>query len=96
MPRKPTSLLIILATFLVIPLLALLAIRVESNTQDINTWLPSGTEQRERYDWFVGLFGHDDEIIISWDGCHTEDPRLMNFRETSTTRGVRRLFFASH
>lgn len=59
------------------PGLLLLALRVEANTQDVHTWLPGGTSARAEYDRFVELFGDDDDIVISWDGCTTEDPRLF-------------------
>ena len=68
-------------TALAVPALLYFAAQVETNTQDVHTWLPTGTESRETYDRFVDLFGHDDDIIISWEGCHARDPRLAEFTE---------------
>ncbi len=67
---------IIVSAVVVLPLLIAAAITVETNTDDIDIWLPQGTPQRASYDQFIEQFGPDDEIIFSWEGCTTTDPRL--------------------
>jgi predicted RND superfamily exporter protein len=68
--------LIVCVALLVTPGLIFIATQTETNTQDVHTWLPNGTQEREQYDQFLTLFGHDDDILISWAGCTLEDPRL--------------------
>lgn len=68
---------IAIACFLVTPIFIFVAIQSETNTQDIHTWLPNGTLEREDYDRFLSLFGHDDDILVSWPGCTIDDPRLL-------------------
>jgi len=42
----------------------------------LNTWLISGSSDRLEYDEFVSRFGIDDTLIVSWEGCDLDDPRL--------------------
>lgn len=72
---------IAIVSVLVAPILAFIATQSETNTQDVHTWLPSGTEDRVAYDNFIELFGHDDDILVSWPGCTVEDPRLHEFTD---------------
>ena len=50
--------------------------RVRTNIEDVRPWLPSNTPERREYDWFVETFGSDDMVVLSWDGCRLDDPRL--------------------
>ncbi len=43
---------------------------------DVHAWLPEGRPVRQRYEEFVRVFGSDQYLIVSWDGCHVDDPRL--------------------
>ena len=65
---------------LAVPLLAFFALRAETNSQDVGTWLPSSTSQRQVYDDFAQLFGVDEAVVISWDGCRVDDPRLASLK----------------
>ncbi len=65
-------------SILIAPALIYIATKTQTNTQDVHTWLPNGTVERERYDQFLAMFGHDDDILISWPGCTMEDPRLTD------------------
>ena len=67
---------IVFACVLITPVLVYTAIQSETNTQDVRTWLPNGTPERAEYDRFLSSFGHDDDILLSWPGCHVDDPRL--------------------
>lgn len=50
--------------------------RMQSNTEDVLQWLPDKSGAREDYNLFQERFGADDFLIITWDGCTLEDPRL--------------------
>jgi len=39
-------------------------------------WMPPGVEQRDRHEQFVEQFDVQDVMIVSWDGCTIDDPRL--------------------
>ncbi len=67
---------IVLSFLLLVPVLVYLALQAETNTQDVSTWLPNGTPQRAEYDKFLKLFGHDDNLLLSWPGCTIDDRRL--------------------
>jgi predicted RND superfamily exporter protein len=47
----------------------------------VHEWLPKGREERTVYDNFVQAFGNDQIILVSWDGCTVDDPRLQAFRQ---------------
>ncbi len=85
---RPASLAAVIAVVLALPGLLYFALHVESNTQDVHTWLPGGISQRADYDRFIDLFGNDDDLIISWDGCTTDDPRLDQFSAQLDERHV--------
>ena len=47
----------------------------------LHKWLPSGKPERQRYERFLELFGNDQFLIVSWDGCRITDPRVTDFRD---------------
>lgn len=47
----------------------------------VHEWLPEGRPERARYEAFVESFGNDQVVLISWDGCRLDDPRLREFQE---------------
>ncbi len=47
----------------------------------VHEWLPEGRTERARYEAFVESFGNDQVVLISWDGCRLDDPRLKEFQE---------------
>ena len=47
-----------------------------SNTNNVLDWLPNSFEETRRLFEFVGRFGSDEILLISWEGCTLEDPRL--------------------
>ncbi len=53
--------------------------RLQSNTEDVLQWLPDQSEARVKYDLFESKFGSDDFLILTWDGCTVDDPRLVTF-----------------
>ncbi len=55
--------------------------RIQSNTEDVLQWLPDQSEAREKYDFFTSKFGSDDFLIVTWEGCTVDDPRLKSFTQ---------------
>ncbi|MDX1927665.1 MAG: MMPL family transporter [Pirellulaceae bacterium] len=47
----------------------------------LHKWLPEGKPERQRYERFLEVFGNDHFLVISWDGCRVDDPRVDAFRE---------------
>ncbi len=47
-----------------------------SNTNNVLDWLPSGFAETQRLFDFVGRFGSDEILVISWEGCTLDDERL--------------------
>ena len=58
----------------------------------LHKWLPEGKPERQRYERFLATFGNDHFLIVSWDGCREDDPRLDAFRElvVAETRSAER------
>jgi uncharacterized protein len=55
------------------------AMRFETNMEDVFQWLPDETPDRELYNQFVGRFGIDDFMVVTWPGCEITDSRLETF-----------------
>ncbi len=47
----------------------------------VHEWLPIGRPERDRYEKFLQDFGSDQFLLVSWDGCRLDDPRLRRFVE---------------
>lgn len=47
----------------------------------LHKWLPEGKPERQRYERFLEVFGNDHFLVVSWDGCRVDDPRVDAFRE---------------
>ena len=47
----------------------------------LHKWLPEGKPERQRYERFLEVFGNDHFLIVSWDGCRVNDPRVNAFRD---------------
>lgn len=43
-------------------------------------WVPANFHQRQQYDSFEQSFETNDTVVISWDGCTIDDPRLGELR----------------
>ena len=65
------------AAILAVPVLVSVAVRVQTNTDDINNWIDRTSDQYAQYQEYISHFGSDDEIIIAWEGCSLDDPRLV-------------------
>ena len=53
--------------------------QLQSNTEDVLQWLPDNSEARKEYNEFERKFGSDDFLIVTWNDCTIEDPRLKQF-----------------
>ena len=70
------SLWILIATIGTLPILIWAAATLETNTDDVQIWLPDNTLERLSYQRFTELFGSDSEVVISWEGSRSGDPRI--------------------
>ena len=50
--------------------------RIQTNTEDVMTWLPDNSSARDAYELFQENFTSDDFIVLTWDDCTIQDPRL--------------------
>ena len=53
--------------------------RFQSNTEDVLQWLPDDSPSRHVYNGFEEKFGSDDFLVVTWNDCTVEDPRLKSF-----------------
>lgn len=70
---------IICAFFAVLPMIVAGSVRaVNSNTNDVQDWLPASYQETVDLQWYVSKFssGSDQVVIVSWSGCRLDDPRL--------------------
>ena len=58
------------------PILIWVAINAKTNTDDVNNWIDKTSTEYAEYLVYTRRFGSDDEIVVSWDGCTIDDPRL--------------------
>lgn len=49
---------------------------VEHTSNDFKKWLPEGFEETRELDWFRENFVGEQFVVVSWDGCTLDDPRL--------------------
>lgn len=71
------SFTILLFSALLMPLMFAGARRaLETNSNDVAQWLPKSFEETTVYEWFRTHFESEQFILISWEGCTADDPRL--------------------
>jgi predicted RND superfamily exporter protein len=71
------SLLILTVAVMLLPLIFMGARRaLRSNRNDVREWLPSDFPQTAVHRWFRQHFPHEQFVLISWEGCTLDDPRL--------------------
>ncbi len=49
---------------------------LQSNDNDVHDWLPATYEETADFSWFKEHFENETFVLISWEGCTLEDPRL--------------------
>ncbi len=59
--------------------------RAETNIEDFFPWLPDDTPARHVYMDFIQRFGADDVLIMSWEGCRLDDPRVDELSQALLT-----------
>ncbi|NUQ34050.1 MAG: hypothetical protein HUU29_03825, partial [Planctomycetaceae bacterium] len=68
-----------LALFLLPPVLLGAKRAVDSNSNDVRTWLPDDYPETVQYRWFKQHFGTEEFVLVSWQGCTLGDPQLELF-----------------
>lgn len=71
----------VISFVLLIPLGLWAAFHLPMGSAGVHDWLPEGKPERIRYEKFVADFGNDQVVLISWDDCQLEDPRLVEFQK---------------
>ncbi len=67
------------AFFAVLPMIVGGSMRaVNSNTNDVQDWLPESYQETVDLKWYVSKFssGSDQVVVVSWTGCRLDDPRV--------------------
>ena len=63
-----------------LPVVAVLGLStLGHNENEVRDWLPRGYPETFEYERFQGLFGNDEFVLVSWEGCVPEDERLLRF-----------------
>ncbi len=50
-----------------------------SNDNDVHDWLPTTYDETRDFSWFQEFFDNETFVLVSWDGCTLDDPRLELF-----------------
>ncbi len=74
--EKYALLILVVMTF-TLPIMAVGVKRTLENVRNnIKEWLPEGTPESALHTWFQQNFPNEQFILMSWDGCTLNDPRL--------------------
>lgn len=66
--------------WVLLPVVAVLGLStLGHNENEVRDWLPRGYPETFEYERFQGLFGNDEFVLVSWEGCFSEDERLLRF-----------------
>jgi len=76
--RYAPLIIVIVALLLPVTLTAAL-VALQSNRNDVKEWLPESFEETRDYKEFQRNFENDTFVLVSWEGCTLEDPRLERF-----------------
>jgi len=49
---------------------------LETNVNKVADWLPTTTPEMREFAWFCETFEGDEILVVTWDGCTVDDPRL--------------------
>ncbi|MCA9230811.1 MAG: MMPL family transporter [Planctomycetales bacterium] len=64
------------------PLIVMSAKRaVDHSSTRVTDWLPESFSETQRLHWFQEHFVSDDLLVVSWEGCRFDDPRLPALAE---------------
>jgi len=53
----------------------------QSNSNNVADWLPDSFEETNQYQWFLKHFPFERFVVISWQGCTMDDPRVEMFAQ---------------
>src|SRR5574340_964271 len=71
------GLLILMGYAFALPFVAISAISaLRTNSNDVKSWLPAQYEETQNFRWYWNRFESDAFILVSWEGCTLDDPRL--------------------
>lgn len=56
-------------------------VKLKLDNEDVLRWLPDRSAARDDYEHFQRVFGADDFVVVSWEQCTVDDPRLTAFVE---------------
>jgi len=78
---RPAAITVLWVTGLLSLASVWLALRMDNNTQDWETWIEIKSTARGEFERFKQWFGSNDYVIASWPDCTLWDPRLEAFTE---------------
>ncbi len=71
------SFTILMAAVFMMPFIAAGTRRaLETNRNDVKDWLPADFPETKTHRWFQEHFPHEQFVLVSWEGCTLDDPRL--------------------
>ncbi len=76
---------VLVAMMLVAPL-AVWSLKQIDLENDVQNWLPADDARAKTLQWYLHHFGHEDRILVAWEGSSLDDPRVARFAEK--LRGV--------
>ncbi len=71
----------VFSMLLLLPAILYVAANLPVGSASVHEWLPDGRVERIRYEEFMREFGSDQFMLISWEGCKVNDPRVAAFVE---------------
>ncbi len=51
----------------------------ETNRNDVKDWLPADFVETTDFEWFSSQFENVTNVLVTWEGCTLDDPRLAEF-----------------
>ena len=54
-------------------------LQLSTSVSDVYDWLPDDSSRLQTYRWFQQHFGSDDILLVSWEGCTSNDERISQF-----------------
>jgi uncharacterized protein len=71
---------ILIAAALLFPVLLYGAQKAsQTNRNDVKDWLPSNFQETSDFQWFQSSFENVTNVLVTWEGCTLDDPRLAEF-----------------
>jgi len=68
--------ILVVIAFLMPLMLASTRQSLRGNKNDVKSWLPSAYEETTTFRWYRQRFESDMFVLVSWEGCTLDDPRL--------------------